>query len=97
MGVPGRLMVLSTVTVQLPGPSSMQLTALFDVQHLFPKVTGWAGSVNLVVAREVCPPARRGGVLLVELDDRMRNRRWGAGGATLDRGDTSLPEQLPIA
>ena len=40
VGVPGRLMVLSTVTVQLPGPSSMQLTALFDVQHLFPKVHG---------------------------------------------------------
>ena len=86
VGAPGMLMVLCMLPVQLSGPSGMPLTALSDAQHLFPKCTGWAGSVNLAVARGVCPPRAGGGVLTIEPDDRMRNRGWGAGGATLDRG-----------
>lgn len=39
MGVAGLLMVLSTETVQLLGPSRMLFTALFDV-HFRPKEQG---------------------------------------------------------
>jgi hypothetical protein len=75
----------------------MQLTALFDVQHLFPKVHGVGWERPLGRRSGGVPPCAPGGVLLMEPDGRMRSRRWGAGGATLDRGDGSLPQKLPIA
>ena len=61
VGVPGMLMVLSTVTVQLPGPSRMQLTALFDVQHLFPKVHGVGWERQLGSRSGGVPPPRAPG------------------------------------